>query len=405
MRFKYKAIDKYGITREGVIIAQTEDDVVSYLGRLELTPISINKEKLSFIYNLISRFLEKISLEDKIYLYQNLNLMIKSGIDIGRGIEILMEEVSSLGLKNFLINLKFGLEQGKKISEVFSAFSNYFSNIEISIISAGEESGKIEKNLTQLVESLTQAKQTRSRIISSLIYPAILISMAFILLVGIFTLVLPRIALVFKEMPAKIPLFTKIVFEISLFLRENIFIILTLILIGLISFLIIGIKFGLFKILWKFFQLKIGFIKKAVILKSLADISFNFAILMESGLPIVKSLEILEGVASYYLHKEGIREIREKLLPQGKTLGEAFKEVGVFPSNFVALLSVGEKSGNISSNLTLISQFYRENFDFLIKNLTTIIEPIILIIVGLIVAAIAVAVILPIYNVITTGIG
>lgn len=405
MRFKYKAIDKYGLEKEGVIVAQTEDDVVSYLARLELTPISISKEKLSFLYQLISGYFEKISIDEKIYLYQNLGLMIRSGIDLGKGIEVILEEVSSNTLKNFLMNLKFNLEQGKKMSEVFAAFPNYFSQLEISIISAGEESGKLETNLLQLTNSLIQTKQTRSRVISSLIYPAILVSMAFILIIGVFTFVLPKLAKLFQDIPAKIPLFTKIIFSLSLFLHDNIFIILTFLVIFTVGFFIIGFKFGIFKILWHLIQLRFGFIRKIVITKSIADIAFNFSILIDSGLPIIKIIELLEGVASYYLHKEGLRQVKEKFLPQGKSLTESFKQTGVFPSNFVALLGVGEKSGNISANLSLIAQFYRESFESMIKNLTTILEPIILIFVGIIIALIALAVILPIYDIITKVVG
>jgi len=405
MRFKYKAIDKYGNTKEGIIVAQSEDDVIAYLARLELTPISVAKEKLSIIYNLISGYLEKLSLDDKIYLFQNLSLMIKSGIDLGKGIDILIQEASSTALKNFLINLKFNLEQGKKMSEVFAAFPNYFSNLEISIIAAGEESGKLETNINQLTKSLIQIKQTRSKIISSLVYPSILVGMSVLLIMGIFTFVLPKLANVFKELQTQLPLFTQILFAISLFFKDNFFLILTFLIVFIIGFLIVGIKFGLFIIIWKFLQFKVPFIRKIIIYKSLADISFNFAILMDSGLPLMKILDLIEGVASYYAHKNAIKDIKEKFIPQGKSISEAFKETGAFPANFVALLGVGEKSGNISSNLILMSNFYRENFESLIKNLTTIIEPVILIFIGLLVASIALSVILPIYNIITKQIG
>lgn len=405
MRFKYKAIDKYGSTRQGIIVAQSEDEVVSYLARLDLTPISISKEKLSIIYQLIAGYFEKISIDDKIYLYQNLGLMIKSGIDLAKGIEVILEETSSTALKNFLMNLKFNLEQGKKMSEVFAAFPNYFSSLEISIIAAGEESGKLETNLLQLTNSLIQSRQTRSKIISSLIYPSILITMSFILILAIFTLVLPKLAKLFQDIPTKLPTFTQIIFAISLFLHDNIIVILTFLVIFMVSFFIVGIKFGLFNLWWRLIQIRVSFIRKMIITKSIADVSFNFAILIDSGLPITKIIELLEGVASFYLHRDGLKQVREKFLPQGKTLTEAFKQTGVFPSNFVALLGVGEKSGNISANLTLISQFYREQFESMIKNLVTIIEPIILIFVGIIIALIALAVILPIYNIITQSIG
>jgi len=401
MRFKYKAIDKYGNTKEGVIIAQGEDDVITYLARLDLTPISVSREKFSLIYSLISSYFEKISLDDKIYLFQNLSLMIRSGIDLGKGIDILIEETSSLSLKNFLINLKFNLEQGKKMSEVFSAFSNYFSNLEISIIAAGEESGKLETNINQLTQALIQAKQTRGKIISSLFYPLILIGMSFLLIIGILTFVLPKLAQVFKDLPMDIPLFTRLLFSLSLFFKENILIILILLIIFIFSFLILGFKFGLFKLIWKFLQFKVPFIKKMILYKSLADISFNFAILIDSGLPLIKIFELLEGVASYYSHKSGIREIREKFIPAGKSISEAFKETGVFPANFIALIGVGEKSGNIGSNLILMSNFYRENFEYMIKNFTTILEPVILVFVGILIGSIALGVILPIYNLIT----
>jgi type II secretory pathway component PulF len=397
MKFHYIASQSNGRVVEADINAADSAEVLQFLSSRGLHPISVKALK-SFDTRGIQIFGQSISVSDKIFLTRYLSLMLKAGTDLFRAIDILINDFDKPMLKALLIEIKTNLEKGNQFYITFLKYPKYFSQVFVNLIRAGEASGNLTEVLDNLSVSLDKEKQLRDKVRSALIYPIILLTMSFLMLMLLVTFALPKIANVFLSTGITPPLFSRIVFSVGLFLNAY-----GAVVFPGIAILAVG---G-----WYFFsKAYLGRQMVATIasrLPIISDVMDQLALqrftntlgsLMRAGLPIIDALEITASAVGSDKFKRSLQNIAREGIAKGLAIGEAFRREPAFPLVITNLISVSEKAGHIEEILKTLSVFYESEVDNAVKTLVAFIEPILLLFIGVLIGTIALAIIIPIYQ-------
>jgi type IV pilus assembly protein PilC len=343
-------------------------------------------------------FIFRISLNDKINFARNLALLLKSGISLPQALEILKESSRSSSLKYILENIIKGIERGQFLGNSLDRFSNKLDNFFISIIKVGEYTGKLTENLERIAIEFKKMEKLRNKIISALIYPSfIIVTMIFIMIAVIYFL-FPKLLPIFENLNVKLPSTTIIFLKVSSFLLNY----------GIYLFLFIALLLASFPFLLRikkikyFFHLILLYIPflSVVVRKYILNRFFrNLALLLESGIPIAESLKITSENVGNLVYEKIIYDASDFVV-KGHSLGEFLnKNKKYFPYNFIQMISIGEKSGNLINTLLYLTENLDEEIDIDLERFMSSIEPIILITIAFMVGFIAYSIITPIYEI------
>ncbi|HDM31975.1 MAG TPA: type II secretion system F family protein [bacterium] len=406
MLFKYKAITPEGKVVEGEIERESESEVLRFLKSQELTPLSV-KEKKAIVEKIFGASLKKIfkkgiSLEDQLFLVRYLGLMLRGGVDLLETLTVLEKDFQNPAIKRFLIFSRESLKKGRSFYESFSAFPHDFSPTFVALIKAGEVSGKLDEVCKILAQNIEREIELKRKLKSALTYPIMLIILAIIVLSIVITFSIPKIAVIFEEISREPPLFNKIILSLSFFLRKyGIFLLLSIV--TLVVFIYLFYQKTLTG--KRFFQnliVHLPIVKKVVEKIDVQKFTQNFSAMVEAGVPILQAIEVSRDTLTTPKMKLALDRIAEKI-KKGVTIGEAFlEEKKAFPLTLVSLISISEKAGRLSFTLKELSDFFAGEIDATVKSLTSLIEPIILMMIGGIVALLALGVIVPLYQTVTT---
>jgi type II secretory pathway component PulF len=393
--FKFNAVDTSGKTQRGILLANTEEEVIEYLSGLGLTTLKIYPVKEN-IFSKISRSIFKISLKNKIFLSRTISLILKSGASPTEGLRSFVKDLKGGKLKNFILFLILNVEKGNPIYQAFQAFPEDFSQIEVETIKVGEMSGNLLKTFEDWTENLEKEKGIRSEILSSLIYPTIVLIAAFAVLIMASTLVMPRLSQLVLEMGTKLPKFSEIILKTGIFIGKNIKSIL-MILGFLIFILIIAAISKRGRDFFYKLGLKIPFIKNLLFSLNIRALCFTLSSLIEGGIPLAQSIYLTASVIKHEEMKRALLRIYQKI-QTGGDFGDLVLQEEVFPKIFSGIIKTASQTGNLSEILRILEKNYEDEIRISIKNLITIIEPILILGVGIIVGFVAVSIILPIYQ-------
>ncbi|OGY26523.1 MAG: hypothetical protein A2Z11_00885 [Candidatus Woykebacteria bacterium RBG_16_43_9] len=341
----------------------------------------------------------KLSQDEKLAIVEGLSIMLASGVPIIDSLDSLTEDVFKKNTKEVINGLSREISSGKSLAEAMDAFPDTFDLVLVNIVKAGEASGKLDQVLAQLTENLKASIDTASDVKSALFYPALVI----VTLVGVsfymFAFALPRIAKVFLDLNINLPAYSAFILKSSLFFQKYwLYIAAILIILILVSIRLLAIP----KIRRRFFTLltKIPALKTLVRFMDLSRFTNTTALLLSAGLPIIEVLEISKNVVVSPKLKLDI-EYLSNSLAQGSRVADAMKKK---PESFPALLrrviGVGEETGNLDKSLADISGHYEKKFTDIVKNLTVLLEPILLVVIGIVVGIVLLSIIAPIYQLI-----
>jgi len=404
MLYQYKAYNQEGKMVKGKTEAKSLDALLNDLSEKGLTPITV-KEKKGFLVSLSKKeiFSKKITLKDQIFLTKYLHLMLEVGTDLLKAVEILREDIPNKAIKDFLTEIKTDLKKGYPLWRTFAKHPKIFSNVTIGMIKAGENSGNLSQTFKILSISLEKQERIRRNIKSALIYP-ILLAITSVLVVGLIVFVtIPKVAKMFLSTGTKPPLFSQIVINSSLFLSKHSLSI-SLFFIFLIVLFWFAYKYtkkGRRIINQSFYKVPIV---KVVLQKiDIQRFSSTWASLLNAGLPVTESLKLSAETINNLKTKEAVLRVIDQGLNKGKTLGESFKkEKENFPQVLISLIGIAEQAGHLSATLNTLADFYTTEVDSTVKSLTSILEPVMLVFIGIVIAIVALAVIVPIYQMTTT---
>jgi len=343
-----------------------------------------------------------VSQREKMFFVEHLSLMIKGGIPIAEALEILKEEVKSWFFKRALNDVFKRVLEGESLSKSMSRHPKVFDKFFQSIIKGGEEGGTLEENLKYLSSSLRTEYSLRKKILGALIYPVIIIVIALVVISIITLFILPKLTKLFQALEVQLPLSTKILLGLGDFLQNYWFVILVAFLMYLL--IIRVLKFFPFTRFYidkrNLFIPVFGRIEKN---RNLAEFSRTLSTLFKSGIPILESLDICIDTLQNEVYKKKLAKVRSEI-ERGEKISHGLKRFpGTFPLIFSQMVLVGEKTGTLEESFLYLSEFYEREVDSAVKSLSSLIEPLLLILVGFFVAFTALAIITPIYQ-ITSGI-
>jgi len=398
MKYKYIASQQNGSVIENEINAKNVAEVLAFLSKNGLKPVSVKpiEEKKDIIL-----FGQKITISDQIFLSKYLALMLKIGTGLMEAINILIADFDKPAVRNILIEIRGALEQGKPFYTTFAKYPKIFSQVYANLVRAGETSGNLEQVFGNLTEMLSKQKELRDQIKSALIYPTLLFVGSIAILMFLVTFALPKIANVFLQGGFQPPLFSKVVFSIGLFINAYKFIIFGFLGAG-IFFLFYLYKTSLvFKKFIGSIVSEVPVVKDVVRKVALQRFASILASLIRAGIPISEGLEITADAVSNEALRESLIRISREGLAKGLTIGEAFKRESFFPQTITNLIAISERAGHLEEVLETLADFYVKEIDSSVKSLVSFLEPVLLLFIGVVIGTIALAIIVPIYQLTT----
>lgn len=327
---------------------------------------------------------------------RHLSIMLKSALSLSDAIKSLSTQTDNAKLKGVFAEIYDDIDSGMTMAESMEKHPKIFSKIVVSVISIGEQGGTLEKNLLFLADFLKKNHELNQKVKGAMIYPVIVFGLTFSEMLGVMFFILPKLDALFTSFE-DIPAFTKFVLNMAEFIRQNALGIFG----GLIVFIIAMKNFLKTKtgkrIKDKIF-LKFPIIKNLNRGHILANLARTIGILLESGMPLLESLQISTNTVTNSLYNEVLEKVHKEV-KEGNTLAEVLtKYPDYFPSTFVKIIEVGEETGTLEENLLYLYQFYAEEVEEMSNNLATLLEPILLIFIGLMIGALAITIIAPVYQ-------
>jgi type IV pilus assembly protein PilC len=335
---------------------------------------------------------------ERLLFTKHLAIMIKSGISILDALDTLREETKSKTFQKILAQIFSDTKNGQALSVSLKKFPDVFDQFYISLIEIGETSGTLEQNLEFLSVQLSKDYQLRKKIQGALMYPGLVLSATVIMGGFIAFFILPKLVDFFSAFQVELPLSTKILLWIAVTMKVY-----GILIIGGLGLLSIGtvalIQIPSVKFVWHTMILKMPIFGQLLLYQELARFSRNFGILLKSGIPSNKGLEITANTLSNMLFQKDVRTLAKKLAG-GNSIGSTLKKEHFqeFPGIVEKMIRVGEKTGKLEEVLLYLGDYYEDEIDSISKNLSTLLEPFLLVTIGLAVGFVALAIISPIYE-------
>lgn len=400
MRFQYIASTLEGKMMEGSLEAESPTAVLDWMAEKGLKPVSIKAVGKAGLHERwwqnVLPGKQVISIEDKVFLTKYLALMLRVGADLFRAIDILIADLEKPAMKNFLVEIRDNLSKGQPFYATFTRYPKYFSKVFVGLIKAGEASGSLQEVFSMLSVSLEKENELRGKIKSALTYPLVLIGMSFVVMYLMLTLVLPKIAKTFISGGTEIPTFSKIVFGVGLFLGKYTLFIAPAIILGVFGTWFFFAKTSVGRRALERILHRTPVIKGILFKLALQRFTSTMASLLRSGTPILEAIETTADAVGSSEVRAALLRISREGISKGLTVGEAFRREPIFPRVVVNLIAISEKSGHMEEVLETLSNFYSSESDSSLKTLVSLLEPILLILIGIMVAVIALAIIVPV---------
>ncbi|MEK7081263.1 MAG: type II secretion system F family protein, partial [Patescibacteria group bacterium] len=363
-------------------------------------PLSISEKGGGFINKLpmTTDIFSKVSISEQIVLTKNLSGMILAGLSLSRALSVLKKQTKNSKLSKILISLSDGINSGETLSLGLSKFPNVFSKLFVSMTRAGEESGNLAGALSDIGLNLEKSHNLTKKIRGALIYPGVIMSAMVVIGVLMFAFVVPTLANTFKSLGVTLPFSTRLLIFFGNFFSNNL--ILTFV-------IIIGLAFGLYSLFRAKFTAKyidyiiiklpaIGTLAKEL---NTARTARTMSSLLLSGVSITRALEITEDVVQNIYYKKVLNEAKEAI-EKGAPFSQAFEaHTELYPIMMSEMIQVGEETGKLSDMLLQVASFYEEEVEDKTKNLSIIIEPVLMILIGAGVGFFAISMISPLYSI------
>ena len=341
----------------------------------------------------------KVKVEDVLIFSKQFATMVKAGLPILEVLAMLRDQLESPAIKEVIEDIRKSLEGGVTLSKCFEKYPQYFDNVYCNLIKAGEASGKLDVFLLKIVDSLEKKEKIKKKIKSALMYPAIMFSVAITVSAFMLIKVVPVFAKMYDGMGLDLPKPTAVIMSMSDFLRGTGGMVL---LISLISFFVafkyLTAKNEKIKYRWHKQILKLPVFGDLILKSLLARISLIMGNLSAAGVNLLESIEIAKSVSSNVVVSEALENVKKGVF-SGDTLTKLFLKEPLFPPTFSQLISVGEQTGQLDEMFGSVAMYYEEEFDGAVDNMSSLIEPIMIVFMGVMIGGLMIAMYSPIFNV------
>lgn len=394
--FRYRATSAAGAAQAGVVEAPDLDEAIDLVHRMGLTPIRLDASVPARPATPFVLFAKRVSTRDLILFVRQLETMLDAGLPILSALEILHQQTSHSVLKTAIDRVRADVEQGSTLTEALQRQPRCFPAVFISLIHAGEEGGLLANMLDRVGGLLEYEEETEQRIRSATFYPTLIVAELAIAFVVLVKFVLPRFASLFRNLDARLPLPTRILIGASDFFDRYWYFVITALIGGIAAAVLWSrTESGRRRIDgWIITAPFFGPIFQKTIMSRFARV---LAALIAAGIPILQALAVSRGVAGNKIVEEEIDRMRDGVTA-GMGLAETVQGRGVFPPLVVKMLAVGQETGAIDKMLVRVARYFDRDVDYAVKNLSTAIEPVLLAVLGAAVLFTALAVFLPLWN-------
>lgn len=391
--FKYTARDKSGAEQKGLIEARNSQNAAGILRKKGFFVLML---KETMPASISTSFMHRISTSDITDFTRQLSTMVEAGLPLTKSLRILAAQSSNVRLRKLLEDILGDVEAGSSMGDALGKRQKYFSPTYIALIRSGEASGTLDDVLLRLADNLEKQREFRNKIKGAMIYPVIVIAGMGIVMFIMMAFVVPKLTDLYSEFEIDLPAATTLLISVStVFANYWLFILVGVL--GLIVFFLRWKSSGSGKAIWDRIKLKIpifGQLQKEV---ELIEAARTLGILVGAGLPIIEALEIVADSMDNIVFRQGMEQAMkdvEKGYPLGLSLGRNKN----YPPIFSEMITIGEESGKLDDTLKRLAGFFETKSDSTVKGLTSAIEPLIMVVLGVGVGFLVLAIIMPIYN-------
>ncbi len=400
MLFKYKAVDEKGINKEGDIDAASRDMAISALQRRGLVIVSIEDKEGKKLFSDIS-FFDKVAMKDVVILSRQISSLFEAQVSALKVFTMLSLNNDNKLLGKKLTQISDDLQAGFSISESLSKHPDVFSDFYVNMVKSGEETGKLTQTFAHLADYLERQYALTSKTKNALIYPAFIVVTFFVVMALMFVMVIPKISEIILSTGQAIPIYTKIVIGLSnFFVHYGFIVLIALVLAGIWVWRMSSTEKGKSYLDKMRFSIPaLGNLYKKLYLSRIAD---NLDTMLTSGIPIVRSLDVTAEIVGSAIYKEMIKKAADDV-KAGSALSASLEKYPDFiPGIMIQMVKVGEETGSLGQILKTLSEFYKREVDGAVDTLVGLIEPVMIVFLGLGVGVLLVSVLMPIYNMVGT---
>jgi len=398
MLFNYQSVDQTGAPKTGSIDAANVDIAIASLQRRGLVITSIVESgKKGGVLSMNLAFFDRVSNKDVVILSRQLATLFEAQVSALRVFRLLGSEAENKVLGAKLLVIADDLQAGSAISAALEKHPKVFSEFYVSMVKAGEESGKLNETFSYLADYLDRTYELVSKAKSALIYPAFVMSTFITVMILMFTMVIPKISAILVESGQEIPVYTKIVLGISNFFVAYGFVMLGVVIV--LGFLLVRyIRTPSGAAIFDQVKLSIPYLSNLFRKLYWARLSDNMNTMLVSGIPMIRALELTSSVINNSIYHKLLADAVESV-KAGKTVSESLSVNGEIPGIMIQMMKVGEETGELGNILKTLARFYAREVTTAVDALVDLIEPAMIVLLGLGVATLLASVLIPIYNV------
>lgn len=399
MKFIFKAKNKGGEIKEGYIDAVNSETAVDLLQKNELFPISIKLEKgEDTLQKTFYKYFDRIDSKEVMVFFRQLSILIEARVPIVASLIAIKEQMDNKYFQKVVDEMVNDIQDGLPLSDSLQKHRDVFSNLSINIVRAGELSGNLKKSLTYIADNIEKNYELTSRVKSAMIYPLIVLTVFFIIAFIVMSFVIPKLTMMIKSMEGVIlPWYTSAIIAVSDFMNQYWWAIVILIA-GVIAGILYYIKTEDGSKEWDQIKIKLPVFGKIYQFLYVARFADNLGVLLIGGIPIIQALNIVSSVIDNVVYEKIFLKAADEVRIGG-VMSNVLRKSPEIPPIVSQMVRIGEESGQIDSVLGHVAKFYNKEATDRAKNLSTLIEPILMVLIGIAVAFLAFAVLMPIYNI------
>lgn len=392
-KFKYVARNGAGEKIEEEIEAANQVAAMQMLKRQRLVVLSVAPVRKGFSLSLFKPR-PRVSATDLVIFTRQFSTMVEAGLPVVEILDILLEQTDDPGFKIAVTDVRAAVRGGSDLSTAMAKYPKVFTPLYVNLIRAGEASGDLDIILKRLAVYLEKNASLRRKIISAMTYPVVSLVLILAITVGLLVFIVPQFEDIFNKLGAELPLPTRVVLAISNTLMERWYGVVLMLAAG-ITAIVISRKSARGRYFWDSLKLRLPVFGVLIQKVSIARFARTFSTMLRSGVPMLGSLEIVASTAGNGVVEEAITAARESVR-QGESLASPLSECSIFPPMVVRMVSVGERTGALETLLEKVADFYDEQVDAAVETLTSVIEPVMIGIMGVLVGGIVIALFMPI---------
>ena len=398
--FRYKIRDKHSRASTGTIEGESKESVASHFKKMGYTPTLIEVARPGLKkFNPFEKFFRRVNLDELIVFTQQLMTLQRAGVPILVSLESIRAQSNNRYFRKVIEEISHDVEAGRGLSDSMSRFGNIFSEVYINMIRSGEAAGILDNVLERLSGLLEHEQDIRMKIKQATRYPFLVIisiSIAFPLAV---MFIIPKFTALFARFDAELPLPTRMLLNLNFILVHYWMVVVIGVAVLIFAFRrFINSKAG--RTIWDSIKLKLPIFGRLITNISMSRFSRMTSVLSASGIPIISTLEIVKEAIGNRIIASSVENIIDGV-EEGKGLADPMKASSLFPSIVVQMVKIGEETGKIDDLLLRVSDYYDARVDYTVKNLTVLIEPILIFILGIMVLILALAIFMPMWNLIS----